>query len=52
MSFKKPYLAIALVGVAVASGAAWWLQNKSNVPSAESAALPANPASPGSAPAN
>ncbi|MFY8192815.1 MAG: efflux transporter periplasmic adaptor subunit, partial [Limnohabitans sp.] len=28
MSFKKPYLAIALVGVAAASGAAWWLQNK------------------------
>jgi hypothetical protein len=28
MSFKKPYLAIALLGVALASGAAWWLQNK------------------------
>jgi membrane fusion protein, multidrug efflux system len=28
MSFKKPYLAIAFVGVAAASTAAWWLQNK------------------------
>ena len=32
MSFKKPYLAIALVGVAAASGAAWWLQNKPTQP--------------------
>jgi len=28
MSFKKPYLAIAVLGVVAASGAAWWLQNK------------------------
>jgi membrane fusion protein (multidrug efflux system) len=28
MSFKKPYLAIAIIGVVAASGAAWWLQNK------------------------
>lgn len=40
MSFKKPYLAIALVGVAAASGAAWWLQNKPNQP-AEMVATPA-----------
>jgi membrane fusion protein (multidrug efflux system) len=35
MSFKKPYLAFALVGVAVASGAAWWLQNKPSANPAE-----------------
>jgi len=28
MSFKKPYLAIAIIGVVAVSGAAWWLQNK------------------------
>ena len=28
MSFKKPYLAIALIGLALASGAGWWFQNK------------------------
>lgn len=28
MSFKKPYLVIAIIGVVAASGAAWWLQNK------------------------
>jgi len=38
MSFKKPYLAIALVGVALASGAAWWLQNKPAGPKAEASA--------------
>ncbi len=35
MSFKKPYLAFALVGVAVASGAAWWIQNKPSANPAE-----------------
>jgi membrane fusion protein, multidrug efflux system len=47
MSLKKPYLAIAIIGIAVASLAAWWLQNKSS-----SAPTPATagsaPASPGS----
>jgi membrane fusion protein (multidrug efflux system) len=42
MSFKKPYLAIALVGLALASGAAWWLQNKPAGPTAEVSAV-ANP---------
>jgi membrane fusion protein (multidrug efflux system) len=46
MSFKKPYLAIALVGVAAASGAAWWLQNKPNAPAAETAAAAASPSAP------
>jgi membrane fusion protein (multidrug efflux system) len=52
MSFKKPYLAIALVGVAAASGAAWWLQNKPNAPAAETAAAAAaasNPSAPNAA---
>ena len=49
MSFKKPYLAIALVGVAAASGAAWWLQNKPNAPAAETAATAANPTAPNAA---
>jgi membrane fusion protein (multidrug efflux system) len=35
MSFKKPYLAIAIIGVVAASGAAWWLQNKPASSSAE-----------------
>ena len=47
MSLKKPYFAIAIIGIAVASLAAWWLQNKSS-----SAPTPATagsaPASPGS----
>ena len=45
MSFKKPYLAIALVGVAAASGAAWWLQNKPTQP-AEMVAKPAGSSGP------
>jgi membrane fusion protein (multidrug efflux system) len=45
MSFKKPYLFMALVGVAVASGAAWWLQNKPTKAPTEAAsgAAPAAP---------
>lgn len=50
MSFKKPYLAIALVGVAAASGAAWWLQNKPTQPT-EMVATPAGSAGAGAAPA-
>jgi membrane fusion protein (multidrug efflux system) len=45
MSFKKPYLAIALVGVAAASGAAWWLQNKTTQPK-EMVATPAGSSGP------
>lgn len=49
MSFKKPYLAIALVGVAAASTVAWWLQNKpASAPTeANSSAAPSAPAGPG-----
>ena len=49
MSFKKPYLAIALVGLALAVGAAWWLQNKPAGPKAEVSPVanaPAGPAQP------
>ena len=47
MSFKKPYFAIAVVGLALASGAAWWLQNKPAGTTAEVSAA-ANPsAAPG-----
>jgi membrane fusion protein (multidrug efflux system) len=47
MSLKKPYLAIAIIGIAVASLAAWWLQNKStSAPTPAVAGSP--PASPGS----
>jgi membrane fusion protein (multidrug efflux system) len=45
MSFKKPYLFMALVGVAVASGAAWWLQNKPTKAPTEAASVAA-PAAP------
>ena len=50
MSFKKPYLAIALLGVAAASGAAWWLQNKPTQPT-EMVATPAGSAGSGATPA-
>jgi len=42
MSFKKPYLAIAVLGVVAASGAAWWLQNKPVSTSAEVSAKAGN----------
>jgi membrane fusion protein (multidrug efflux system) len=47
MSFKKPYLAIALVGVALASGGAWWLQNKPAEPKTEVSSAPGSPTVPG-----
>lgn len=47
MSLKKPYLAIAIIGIAVASLAAWWLQNKSTTAPTPATAGSA-PASPGS----
>ena len=49
MSFKNPYLAIALVGLALASGAAWWLQNKPAGPQAEVAPVAGATAGPGQA---
>lgn len=50
MSFKKPYLAIALLGVAAASGAAWWLQNKPTK-TTEMLATPAGSVGSGATPA-
>ena len=40
MSLKKPYLAIALIGIAAASSAGWWLLNKPSSYSPELAAAP------------
>ena len=42
MSFIKPYLAIAILGVAAASGVAWWLQNKPSAPKADVSAKAGN----------
>ena len=49
MAYKKQYAVLALLGVGVASGAAWWLQNKP-APSAD-AAKPAASAGAASGPA-
>ena len=40
MSLKKPYLAIAVVGIVATSLGAWWLQNKST---SEPASVAPNP---------
>lgn len=40
MSLKKPYLAIAFVGIAAASAAGWWLLNKPSSSPSELAAMP------------
>lgn len=48
MSFKKPYLVVAFVGVVAASLAAWWLQKPASAPTELAAGTgPANPAAPG-----
>ena len=49
MSLKKPYLAIAFVGVVAASSAAWWFQNKptSAAPAGASGASAPSPSGPG-----
>jgi membrane fusion protein (multidrug efflux system) len=49
MAYKKKYAVLALVGVGVASGAAWWFQNKGSASGeatkpATTAAAPAGPA--------
>lgn len=40
MSLKKPYLAIALIGIAAASAAGWWQLNKPSSSSTELAVAP------------
>lgn len=53
MAYKKKYAVLALVGVGVASGAAWWSQNKSGASdqSAKPVTTAAAPAGSGRAPA-
>ena len=46
MASKAIYTVIAAVGIAVASAAAWWYQNKPTRPAAEGAAAPAAGAQP------
>lgn len=38
MAYKKKYAWVAVAGICIASGAAWWLQHKSPAPSASGAA--------------
>jgi membrane fusion protein (multidrug efflux system) len=45
MASKAIYTVIAVLGIAAASGAAWWYQNKPSKPAAESASAPAPGAS-------
>jgi len=53
MASKAIYIATAAVGIAVASGGAWWYQNKAGKPQAGDAAAPAAAASqPGSGSGN
>jgi len=52
MAYKKQYAVVALVGVVVASGAAWWYQNKPTSADGVKTAAPAAPAAgPAKAPA-
>ena len=48
MAYKKKYAVMALVGICVASGVAWWLQNKTGA--SGDAAKPAVSAAPGAGP--
>ncbi len=52
MAYKKKYAVLALLGISVASGAAWWWQNKlpNDASGKPSSAAPSAPAGPGSAP--
>ncbi len=57
MAFKNKYAVLALVGISLASGAAWWWQNKttaatSSNSSAPGASSPAAAAAPAGAPAS
>ena len=52
MAYKKKYAVLALVGISVASGAAWWWQNKSPaVAAAPSSAISSASGGPSAAPA-
>src|SRR6185369_16894402 len=47
MASKAIYTVVAVVGIAAASGAAWWYQNKASVHGSEKAAVPAEGAQSG-----
>jgi membrane fusion protein (multidrug efflux system) len=49
MAYKKKYAVLALLGISVASGAAWWWQNKATEGDAgkPATATPAGPSAPG-----
>ena len=47
MAYKKKYAVMALVGVCAASGAAWWLQNKTGASTDGAQAVVTSPASAG-----
>jgi len=49
MAYKKKYTVLAILGISIASGAAWWWQNKA--PDAEAGKKPAATAPSGSGPA-
>ena len=49
MAQKPIYVLVAIVGIGLASGAAWWLQNKPSSPAASAALAPATTAPAGAA---
>jgi membrane fusion protein (multidrug efflux system) len=49
MAYKKKYTVLAILGIAVASGAAWWWQNKAPVAQAGKTAAASAPSGPGAA---
>lgn len=49
MAQKPIYVLVAIVGIGLASGAAWWLQNKSSSPAASAPLAPATTAPTGAA---
>ncbi len=50
MAYKNKYAVLALLGISVASGAAWWWQNKAPAGGAASTAAAAAPGGPSAAP--
>ncbi len=46
MAYKKKYAVLALAGIALASGAAWWYQNKSGSAQTAASAAPAGSGAP------
>ena len=50
MAYKKKYALLALLGISVASGAAWWWQNKAQADGTASTAAASGPGGPSAAP--